>query len=95
MQPLLDEDTDRSGRQAADEGREPEDIDGDSPRFGLRVFLLGTREDDGMGGIDEGRIGGETVELLRDLLEDSDGGVDRRRGLEEEIGLDIECGEDR
>ena len=47
-----------------------------------------------MGGIDEGRIGGEAVELLRDLMEDSYGGIDRRRGLEEEIGLDIEGRED-
>ena len=48
-----------------------------------------------MGGINEGGIGGEAVELLRDLLEDSDGGIDSRRGLKQEIGLDIECGEDR
>ena len=48
-----------------------------------------------MGGIEEGRIGSEAIELLRDLLEDSDGGIDRRRGLEEEIGLNVEGGEDR
>ena len=48
-----------------------------------------------MGGIDEWSIGGEAVELLRYLLEDSDGGIDRRRGLEEEIRLNIEGGEDR
>ena len=34
VQPLLDENTDGGGRQAADEGREPEDVDGDSPRLG-------------------------------------------------------------
>ena len=48
-----------------------------------------------MGGIDEGGIGGEAVELLRDLLENSDGGIDRRRRLEEEIGLNVEGREDR
>ena len=48
-----------------------------------------------MGGIDEGRIDREAIQLLGDPLENSDGGIDRRRGLEEEIGLDIECAEDR
>ena len=91
---MLDEDADRGGRQAADEGREPENVDGDRPRFRLRVCLWTVREYAVMGGIDEGRIGGEAVELLRDLLEDSDSGIDRRRGLEEEIGLNVECGED-
>ena len=92
---MLDEDADGSGRQAADEGREPQNVDGDRPRFRLRVGLWTTWEDDGMGGIDEGRIDREVIELLGDLLEDSDSGIDRRRGLEEEIGLNVESREDR
>ena len=95
VQPLLGENAYGGGRQAADEGREPEDVDSDSPRFRLRVCLWATWEDDRVCSIDEGSIGGEAVELLRDLLEDSDGGIDSRRGLKQEIGLDIECGEDR
>ena len=85
MEPLFDEDTDGSRGQTTDEGREPEDVEGDGPRFRLGICLQTAWEDDGMGGIDEGRIVGEAIELLGDLLENGDGGVDGGRRLEEEI----------
>ena len=47
-----------------------------------------------MGRVDERRIDGKTVELERDLVQESEGRVRSGRWLKEEIGLDVECGLD-
>ena len=94
VQPLLHQNSDRSGRETAYERREPEDVESDSPRFCLHYLWF--RDDGGhrMGRVDERRIDGETVELERYLPQNSKGRVRRRGWLEKEIGLDVECGLD-
>ena len=85
MQPLLHQDPDRGGRETAYERREPEDVESDSPRFCLRYLWV--RNDGGhrMSGVEEGGIDGETVELERDLVQESKGRVRSGRWLKEEI----------
>ena len=92
VQPLLHQNSDRSGRETAYERREPEDVESHSPRFCLSC--LWDRNDGGhrMSGVEEGGVDGETVELERDLVQDSEGRVRSGRWLKEEIGLDVECG---